>query len=472
MGVVTDPSGNTVLGAEVTVTNEETAIAVIRMTTDSSGNYVATALSPGRYSVSVKSAGFKVFVSAGIIVNVQDRIAVNVPMEVGQLSETVEVVGAAQALQTDSSYLGQVVDSQRIVDLPLNGRFFTQLALLTSGTLPTVPSARDAATGGFSSNGIRPYQNSFLLDGIDNNSLSEDLTNQASYVYGPSPDAIAEFKVQTNSMSAEFGRSGGAVMNVNIKSGTNGYHGSAFEFLRNQALDARNFFAGNVNPEYRQNQFGGAVGGPVRKNRIFFFADYQGTAQRIGDTFVATVAPVAWHTGNFSGFHPILDPTTKQPIPNNQVPASAIDPVAAKLTSMMVDPNATGSTSAIGVANNYVSNPVQPARTDQGDIRIDYQARPQDALFGRFSMSDQNLSVPVSIPAPLGGPQAWTNNSRSAVLGETHIFSAHVISEARIGYTRSGASACNMTPPATSPSRLVFPGSRSSLRMAVCLTLR
>ena len=243
VGTVTDPSGAGIPGAAVSVTNEDTGIGAIRVDTDSSGNYVATALPPGRYTVAVEARGFKRSVNPGIILSVQDRIGLNVTLEVGQVTETVEVVGAAQQLQTDSSYLGQVVESQRIVDLPLNGRFFTRLAVLTSGTLPTAPGARDERTGGFSSNGVRPYQNSYLLDGIDNNSLSQDLTNEASFVYGPSPDAIQEFRVQTNSMSAEFGRSGGAVMNVNIKSGTNALHGSVFEFLRNDKLDARNFFA-------------------------------------------------------------------------------------------------------------------------------------------------------------------------------------------------------------------------------------
>src|SRR5262249_47680704 len=174
----------------------------------------------------------------------------------------------APVLQTESSYLGQVVESQRIVDLPLNGRYFTRLAVLTAGTLPTAPGARDERTGGLSSHRGPPYPDKYMLDGVDNNSLSQDLTNESSFVYGPSPDAIEEFKVQTNSMSAEFGRSGGAVMNVTIKSGTNGLHGSAFEFLRNEKLDAKNFFdpAGPI-PEFRQNQFGAAVGGPIVRHR-------------------------------------------------------------------------------------------------------------------------------------------------------------------------------------------------------------
>jgi hypothetical protein len=440
VGTVTDPSGAAVPGATVTVTNEGTGIVVIRLTTDPSGNYVATTLLPGRYSITVEATGFKKSVSPGINLSVQDRLGVNVTLEVGQVTETVEVIGAAPALQTDSSYLGQVVDSQRIVDLPLNGRYFTRLAVLTSGTLPTPPGARDERTGGFSSNGVRPYQNNYLLDGIDNNSLSQDLTNEASFVYGPSPDAIAEFRVQTNSMSAEFGRSGGAVMNVNIKSGTNDYHATLFEFVRNSALDARNFFAGSGKPPFRLNQFGGAGGGPILRNRTFFFADYQGTRQRTGQTFLATVAPTAWRTGDFSGFHPVLDPATRQPFPNNRVPASLFDPVAQKLIAMMPAPTVPGSASPSGVANNYLTNPVEPNRTDQGDIRIDHKISDSDSIFGRFSMSNQELSPPAPIPPPLAGAAFssgdWTNNTRGAVLSETHIFSPRVINEFRIGYTR------------------------------------
>src|SRR5205085_8615886 len=171
-----------------------------------------------------------------------------------------------------------VVDSQKIVDLPLNGRFFTRLAVLTAGAVPTAPGARDERTGGFSANGVRPYQNSYLLDGVDNNSLSEDLTNEASFVVGPSPDAIQEFRVQTNSMSAEFGRSGGAVLNVTIKSGTNQLHGTVYEFLRNSALDAKNYFDSPTDPipPFKLNQFGFSAGAPIVKNRTFFFFDYQG----------------------------------------------------------------------------------------------------------------------------------------------------------------------------------------------------
>ncbi len=209
---------------------------------------MVTSLGIGRYSVSVEATGFKKSLHNDLTLNVQDRLRVDASLEVGSVNDTVEVAASAPLLETDTSSLGQVVDSQRIVDLPLNGRYFTRLAVLTAGTAPTVHGARDENSGGFTSNGVRPFQNNFLLDGVDNNSLSEDLVSQQSFVIGPAPDAIAEFKVQTNSMSAEFGRSGGAVLNVTIKSGTNQLHGTLYEFLRNSALDAKNFFDDPAQP--------------------------------------------------------------------------------------------------------------------------------------------------------------------------------------------------------------------------------
>ena len=318
VGTVTDPSGGVIGGANITVTNMDTGIAT-KAATDASGNYVVTPLPIGRYSVAVEAAGFKKSVRPDITLNVQDRIRVDAALEVGAVTDTVEVTTAAPLLQTDTSYLGQVVESKEIVDLPLNGRYFTRLAVLTAGTAPTPNGARDEKTGGFSSNGVRPYQNNYLLDGVDNNSLSEDLVSDSSFVIGPPPDAIAEFKVQTNSMSAEFGRSGGAVLNVTIKSGTNDLHGTIYEFLRNSKLDAKNFFDDPTQPipPFKLNQFGFSVGGPVTipkayngKNRTFFFFDYQGTRIRTGRTFLASVPLPAWRNGDFSGFRPIFDPNS------------------------------------------------------------------------------------------------------------------------------------------------------------------
>ncbi len=232
---------------------------------------------------------------------------------------------------------------------------------------------------------MRPYQNNYLLDGIDNNSLSEDLTNEASFVVGPSPDAIQEFRVQTNSMSAEFGRSGGAFLNVNIKNGTNNLHGSVFEFLRNSSLDAKNFFdpPTGPTPPFKQNQFGASAGGPViipkvynGKNRTFFFVDYQGTRIRTSDTFLATVPTAAWRTGNFAGFNTVLDPNTtviqndgsvtRTPFAGNQIPLARFDPAALKLIAFMPLPNVPGSVTSAGVANNYLTNPVEAGSVRSG----------------------------------------------------------------------------------------------------------
>jgi len=466
VGTVTDPSGAVIAAASITVTNVETGIAT-KTVTDSSGNYVVTPLPVGRYSVTVEASGFKKSVRSDITLNVQDRLRVDVALEVGAVTDTVEVQAAAPVLETDTSYLGQVVDSKRIVDLPLNGRFFTRLAVLTAGTTPTVHGARDENTGGFSANGVRPYQNNFLLDGVDNNSLSEDLVSQQSFVIGPPPDAIAEFKVQTNSMSAEFGRSGGAVLNVTIKSGTNDLHGTVYEFLRNSALDANNFFNdanGAPIAPFKQNQFGFSTGAPILipkvyngKNRTFFFFDYQGTRIRTGQTFLASVPPDAWRTGNFAplngvAFNTVYDPATgsvdangdavgRLPFAGNQIPQNRWNPVAAKLLSMFPEPNVPGSANNLGVSNNYLSNPVEPNDTNQLDLRIDHKISESDSIFGRFSYSNNIDNPPGPIPPPLDAASFssgnFLNRPRNLVITETHIFTPRIVNELRLGYSRN-----------------------------------
>lgn len=459
VGTVTDASGGMIANAAITVTNLDTNIAV-KTATKASGDYVVTPLAIGRYSVTVETAGFKKSVESGITVNVQDRVRVDALLQVGQVIDTVEVQSDAPLLQTDTSYLGQVVDSKRIVDLPLNGRFFTALAVLTSGTAPTPSGARDEKTGGFSSNGVRPYQNNFILDGVDNNSLSEDLVSQASFVVGPPPDAIAEFKVQTNSMSAEFGRSGGAVLNVNIKSGTNQVHGTGYEFLRNSKLDSKNYYdpADKPIPPFKQNQFGMSLGGPLviphlydGRNKTFFFGDYQGTRIRSSATFLSSIPPVGWRNGDFSGYRQIFDPATtvinadgsatRQPFPNNQIPASRFDPVAKKLLDLFPNPNRPGSIADSGVANNYLTNPGSPDDTDQFDVRIDHRFSSNDSIFGRVSYSDQTLTPPGAIPPPLDSASfssgKFSNYARSAVVTETHIFTPTIVNELRFGLNRN-----------------------------------
>ncbi len=241
VGTVKDQTGAIVANAKVTVSDVERGIH-LETTTNESGEYVAGPLRVGRYTVTVEHPGFKKSITPPVDLDVQQRIALNVELQVGQISESIEVTAATPLLETETSELGQVVDNKRMANLPLNGRNFAQLALLTAGTAPSEPGARDEGGFGFSANGARSLQNNFLLDGVDNNSNLPDLLNETNYVIQPSVEAIEEFKVQTNAYSAEFGRGNGAIINATIKSGTNQFHGSAYEFLRNEKLDAKNFF--------------------------------------------------------------------------------------------------------------------------------------------------------------------------------------------------------------------------------------
>src|SRR5437870_12001328 len=276
VGTVKDQNGALVANANVTVTDVERGPELTSTTSDA-GEYVAGPLRVGRYTVMVQHPGFKEAVSVHVNLDVQQRIAINVTLQVGQISEAVEVTGAAPLLETETSELGQVVDHKRVANLPLNGRNFAQLALLTAGTAPSEPGARDEGGFGFSANGARSLQNNFLLDGVDNNSNLPDLLNETNYVIQPSVEALQEFKVQTNAYSAEFGRGNGAIVNAAIMSGTNSLHGGSWEFVRNEKFDARNYFdlANQGTPPYKQNQFGAKLGGPIWKNKTFFFVDYE-----------------------------------------------------------------------------------------------------------------------------------------------------------------------------------------------------
>ena len=301
VGIVRDPSGAVVAGAQVTVTDVDHGTQ-LTLSTNDEGQYVASLLRIGSYSVTVEKQGFKKAVAGPVQVNIQDRVGVDLKLEPGMATEIVTVSTERPQLETDTSELGQVVDSHRINALPLNGRNYAQLALLGTGIAAAEPGSRVETTYGFSSNGARSLQNNFLLDGIDNNANLGDVLNGAAYVVQPSVDAIAEFKVETNSYSAEFGRGNGAIMNAVIKSGTNQIHGDVWEFLRNEKLDATNFFDINGQQPYKQNQFGFTLGGPVIKNKLFLFGDYEGLRIRQGLPQVSTVPTQAEVAGDFSAF--------------------------------------------------------------------------------------------------------------------------------------------------------------------------
>jgi hypothetical protein len=301
LGTVTDPSGAVVAGAKVTITEDATKQSV-SLTTDDNGSYIRPLLKPGVYTVEVEMADFKKSVQKNVQLNSGGRVQANITLRVGEVTQAIEITDAPPTLQTESSELGRTFQSQQVVNLPLGGqRKFSFLARTAPAVLPPEPNARDAAGGGFSANGVRSNgQNNFLLNGVDNNVNVIDFINQTAYVVGPSVEAIGEMKILTNGYNAEYGRGAGGVVNVTIKSGTNDIHGAIFEFQQNDALAANKWESNRAGAEkgpFKQDQFGAAVGGPIIKNRTFFFGDFQGTRIRstggavpgIGNTFTRTI---------------------------------------------------------------------------------------------------------------------------------------------------------------------------------------
>ncbi|MEX2263769.1 MAG: carboxypeptidase regulatory-like domain-containing protein [Bryobacteraceae bacterium] len=448
-GQVTDATGLAVANATVTVTNRDTNVSM-RVATGGDGLYVATPLRIGAYKVDVEAKGFKKTVRDGIPLRVQDRLRVDFSLEVGDLTQTIEVTAEAPLLQSESTSLGQVIATRPVSELPLNGRNFIQLIALSTGAY--IPQRNNSLYQDFliGINGNRIQNNNFLLDGVNNNTTDN---NQAPIL--PSPDAIAEFKVQSNLLPAEFGRGLGGTININIKSGTNELHGALFEFMRNDKLDANNFFnVGRARPSFQQNQFGGAVGGPVflpgvydGRNRSFFFANYQGTRIRRGLTRLFTVPSAELRAGNFSGRAPVFDPETtrrdpsganvRDPFPGNQVPSARFDPIMRRYVDLYPLPNLGG------IANNYILNPKYTDDNDQGDVKIDHNFSSSDTLMFRFSRGDRTFITPLNVPGvDFNGYFAANEylpqviNNRGAALSYNHIFSPRVINEFRAGYNR------------------------------------
>ncbi len=340
-GVVTDASGAVVPGAQVTITQTETNVH-ISLTTNETGFYSEPALHAGTYAVEVAKPGFQTVKRTNLDLHVQDRLEVNFKLAIGAATTTVTVSTEAPALETETSSLGHVVEAKTIDDLPLNGRNYIGLATLTAGTLP---STRSGDQNSFISNGARSVQNSYLLDGIDNKNKIPGFDKADAEIIEPVIDAIQEFKVQTSSFSAEFGQAAGGVVNVTMKSGGNDLHGNLFEFLRNSATDAIPFFqpAGQAAPIYQQNQFGATVGGPIIKNKTFFFGSWQSSREQSQAPQIATVPTASEEQGVFPS--KITDPLTGAPFPNNTIHKIRFDPVAARLAPLNPSPNQNGRAS-------------------------------------------------------------------------------------------------------------------------------
>lgn len=443
-GLVSDPSGAVIPGATVTVTEIATGVRATAVTTDT-GNYTAGPLKIGVYEVVVEKAGFKRAVIRGVQISAQDRRRVDVMLELGQVSEAVTTVASAPLLETEGSSLSHVVEEQVIRQLPLNSRNYQTLALLAAGTVPAVVT-RDQA-GGFNSHGQGAYENNFILDGVDNNSYGFAFEDRKAQVVIPSLDAVQEFKVETSNYSAEFGRTGGAVMNVSIKSGTNELHGSLYEYLRNDIWDARDTFNyvdrdgdGRADPAVlRQNQFGGTLGGPIRRNRTFFFGSFEGLRLRQPQSFLETVPTEQERRGVFDPavYGLIRDPAANAPFPNNVIPQARTDLVTRRLAELWPLPNFGGS----GARANYIAAPPWKQSRDQVDARVDHNFNESNKVFARVSITDtQNERYP-SLPQPARGGQGFewnrfNNPARSAALSYTRIVSPSMVNEARLGFSR------------------------------------
>src|SRR3954466_16200120 len=352
-GVVRDSGGGVVPGATVTVTNLATNVSSIQTTTET-GGYQVVNLVPGRYQVEVELTGFKKS-SQVIALEVGQRARVDVELAVGALNETVTVSETVQLLNTNDATLGTVVPQMQVANLPLAIRNWDDLLALVPGVQGDRYTEQGGGTsfgrtGGINVHGARALQNNFLLDGVDNNSISANVQELTTQVSRPSVDAIQEFKVVTSPYSAEYGRSPGAAVSVSTKSGTNGIRGTAYEFFRNESLDTIDFFskrAGAPKPDNRQNQPGGNLGGPILKDRAFFFADYEGTRITRGVSRLTRVPTADERAGIFTTA--VRDPLTGQNFANNQIPANRIDPYAAAILALVPLPTQSG-------VNNYFRN--------------------------------------------------------------------------------------------------------------------
>ena len=455
-GTVVDTSGAAVPGVRVSVTDERTNVAAFSTVADEAGRYAALALKASTYTVSAEATGFKKAVRSGVILDVNQTAVVDITLEIGSVSEVLEVTGAAALLQTESAELSDVVEQKRVVELPLNGRFFVNLVNLTTGVVPasagqnpnnnTFLGAR-AGQPGVYANGQRPGSNNYTVDGIDN-----EESTVANIILYPPIDAIQEFRVQTSNEGTEFGKNPGATVNVVVRGGSNNLHGTAYEFLRNDKLDAKNFFdpANKPIPPFRLNQYGGTLGGPIVKNRTFVFGYYEGYNVRQAQTYVLSVPTAAMRGGSEQQLgNVIYDPLTydaasglRQPFPGSTIPANRLNPVSQRLMQIKYP-----LPSQPGITANYVWNPERTSDSNSAGMRVDHKFSDHDNLFGRYSYQTFKLGDPSVLSAPIQ-PNTFVGNSsaiqgatenltaQGLALGWNHVFNPRLVSEFRAGFTR------------------------------------
>ncbi len=442
-GIVKDPSDALIPGASVVITNIETGLKR-EVATNETGFYTVPTLPVGRYKLSATMKGFSTAEVPEVKVDVAQIARVDFTLTPGSVTESVRVEATAAMLDSETATVGQVIDNKRIVELPLNGRNYLELARLTAGTAPARGS-RPASEGVFSAGGQHGYQVQVNIDGVDNSATySGGPIGFEAQAVKPSVDAVGEFRVVTNNLSAEYGNRMGGHVFVNIKSGTNQFHGTAFEFLRNSALDGTNFFAnraGNPKPPYKQNQFGGTFGGPIRRDKTFFFASYEGTRTRLGRSFTSSVPTLEVRNGDFNRIRPVFDPATtvgtptsftRQQFPGNIIPRNRWDPLFPKLLELYPLP-----TDNSVIVNNFFYSPTESNDVDVLDLKGDHNLNDNNRISVRYSKRARDRFEPGPLPMPADGALATTTvirtNSIAASWNST--LSASIANEVRFGFT-------------------------------------
>jgi hypothetical protein len=431
LGNVTDQQGAALPGATITLTNLATGI-VATTTSEATGAYQFLNVRIGTYKIEAELAGFSTAVLPSVTVTVSARQRVDLTLAVGGVGETVEVTGA-RLLESESSDRGQVIAHEQIVNLPLNGRAYADLALLSPGVRQSsISSSRDAS---FNVNGMRSSLNNFILDGIDNNSYGTSNQGFSNQVVQVSPDAVEEFKVQTNNFSAEYGRAGGAVVNATFRSGTNQFHGTVWAFNRNTALNATGFFkpTSGVKPSMNRNQYGGVFGGPIFRDRSFFFVNYEGFRQVSKTVTFASIPTMAQRQGQLG--RAVRNPLTGVLYADGVVPQSAITPFAQKVLAGLPAPTRPGT------SNNFDSLPRREDFNDKVDVKVDHKFQAATTAFVRFSHRKVNNFEPPPIPGETSSPSnAFVEVlNQQLVGGVTRTLSSRSLLEARIGLSRTKA---------------------------------
>jgi hypothetical protein len=445
-GTITDPVGAVLPGVTVTITNTGTNAQRIAET-DERGDYYVVLLPVGTYEIRAALPGFKTAVAPNVRVSVDDRLRINLSLAIGEVAERILVSDSVPLVQSESSSVGNLIDNRKVIELPLNGRRFESLSQLVPGAVSAAPGSLLRFRGGFNAAGARETANNNILDGVDNNDPAVN-----SFTLRPIVDAIDEFKVLASSYSAEFGRAGGAQVTVGTKSGTNQFHGAAWEFLRNDKLDARDFFNtkdSGSKPPFRRNQFGATAGGPVIHDSTFFFLAYEGVRRRQQFTSLQQVPAEALRRGDFSAVtSPIRDPENPltPPFQGNIIPPSRIHPVARRILDRGSFPLPTPG---LAVPNNFRAMNSYPNDINQYNLRMDHRITRSNTLFGRYGFTRDAVVTPCSgagqtacVP---GFPHNDITRAQSFSLGDTHLLSPRLILEVRAGFNRQRQSRIAMT---------------------------